>query len=929
MLFSFLIERCVCLPINYRNPYGVLGDASTTCILRYALRQTHGGFAVGPCSTCVISFLPCGLIVIVPLHPSHQAFLYEDSAQVASVSPTYVLSTGGTRITVKGSGFPRRGDIRCRFGEAADESSNPSSTSYAYALSTEELVCNVPRSEFGPGELGSAQVFLATTGDDFAPTNMYVNYVHAVVLNSFSPDRVDEQGNHSILIRGTNFPDLRSLACRFAGDLYSTTPALWLKSTAVRCLTPLLTPGNASIEVTFNGEDFVAAPQMLIVDAILTATGVSPLSGPISGGTKLTVTGTGFSTIYGDKESEEHSQMFCLFGEFPVIAKIISSTSLSCQAPPGFGIATADTHGLAPLTIVRRGNDNTTVVTPSDLVPFNYLYLRDAVLTNTYPSSGPSAGGTRVALLDIQDEIYLVLAAGLEPDIRCRFGPATDAIVVVSGDYSVEDDIFCIAPPLSGTAPTTVSIEVSLNGGNNFLASDAMFSYYETPKIDSASPSAASVRGGSVVVLQGESFPETGGFNCTFGSDATPGVGKWVSSTLLECVSPPHPPGFASVSTTFNGVDTSTSTALLEYFDDLCITSTSPAYEVIASGAEVTLHGTGFVNSSLLCLRWRRKSDGGTDTSPWYVSSLDFVNNTAATFVAPRVGVNEDGGPILLSLEVSNNGLDFVPVEEALSFAISGSPRVHHAFPRHGTTAGSTAVHMVGTGFVPLATFCRFGVRELNGTINVRTEELADANVRNSTHLTCVTPKALPGDYFIEVVTGVTMHAFATATSDEDYEQPNIRATVGFTYIPVPEILTVEPIILAESGGADVTITGVNLSRTGLEACRFGGETQAKAVWLSTNAVRCQAPPSPPGLFSLELTLNGIEWLTLPVDIRYEPSRFAYSLTPSTGPMSGGSLVAVTGLGFAGPEEEAFFCSFGDVEVSCHVLQNIADYDMH
>lgn len=846
------------------------------------------------------------------------------------------MSTGGTRITLKGSGFPRRGDIRCRFGEVTDSSSNPPPTSYAYALSPGELACNVPSAGIGAAKLGSAQVFLATIGDDFQPTGMFVNYVPMVVIDSFNPVRVDEQGYHSILIHGSYFPDLPDLACRFSGDVYSTTPALWLKPTAVRCPTPSLTPGNVSIEVTFNGEDFLAAPQTLVVDPKLTVSGVSPLSGPISGGTKLIVTGTGFGNNYGNEKSENYSDMFCLFGESPATATILSPTSLSCQAPPGFGSVDTNTHGSVPLTIVRRGDDGTAVLTPSDSTPFNYLYLRDAVLTNIHPGSGPSAGGTRVALSDIRDEMFSVRAAGLEPEVRCRFGPSADAVTIVSEDYSAQENLFCVSPPFLGTTPTNVTVEVSLNGGNDYLVSEAVFSYYDDPKIDSVSPSAISVKGGAIVVLEGENFPATDGFYCTFGPDATTGVGKWVSSTMLECVSPPHPPGFASISTTFNGVDISTSTAWLEYYEDLCITSILPAYEVIASGAEVTLIGTGLVNSSLICLRWRSNSDGGTDTSTWYMISLDFVNDTAATFVAPYVGMDEDEDPVVLSLEVSNNGLDFVPVEVSLSFAISGSPRVYSAFPRYGTVAGGTAVQIVGTGFVPLATSCRFGVRRLNGAIDARDEEppvLARANVHNSTYLTCVTPQAPQGEYFMEVVTGVAIDAFSTATSGSKYEEPNIRATMGFTYIPVPEVVTAEPTVLLESGGADITITGVNLSRTYLETCRFGGDVQVKAVWWSAQVVRCQAPPSPPGLTTLELTLNGVEWLNLPFSVRYEPNRFAHSLTPSMGPMSGGSIVAVTGSGFAdsrGEETRGIYsCSFGDIEVSCGVLRNTINHQQY
>lgn len=878
-----------------------------------------------------------------------QVFLFEDDAQVASISPVFVPSTGGTRITLKGSGFPRRGDLRCRFGEdiPADEQGSPNLplplTSYAYGVSAGELACNVPSPGLGPGESGSAHVFLSTAGDNFRPTNMFVNFVPEMEISSIFPRRVDELGGHNILLEGTNFPDLPGLACRLGGggSVSSTASALWLRSTAVRCVAPPLMPGDVLVEVTFNGVDFVVAPQMLMVGTKLTVTDMVPLVGPISGGTNVIIKGTGFDVdgmTGGNSTTTADSVLSCLFGESQISAGaiVISPGAISCRTPPGFANTGVNASGSVPVTVARRGDGGSIEVASVTTTPLEFLYLREAVLTDVAPGSGPMVGGTRVRLPGLREEVSFVRAAGVEPDLRCRFGSATDAVVTTIQEHG--DDFFCVAPPSLGAAnqTTSVSVTASFNGGADFLVSEAMFDYFETPAVVSVDPSAVSVKGGQTVVLEGRSFPEMDhGIKCVIGPDAQELEGVRVSSTVLQCVAPPHSPGFALVSATFNGVDVATSTALLQYREDLSITSISPAYAAVTSGAKVTLRGTSFVNSSLLSLRWGRHSSGNSSSNAaWYTSPLDFVNDTAVTFTAPYVATDDggnEGDSVELRLEVSNNGLDFTTAEDSLQFKIAGKPRVQDAFPRFGHGIGTTVVTIVGTGFVPAATSCRFGSRErisITGA-NIIDElfDLVPADVRNSTHLRCAVPAEADqhiGEYFIEVVTGAAAtgdDALATPRVGHEYVDP--LATAGFTFIAAAGVTAVEPNVLPESNIADVTIEGYNLTHTGLEACRFAGETVVGAKWWNASAIRCQAPHFPPGSVSLELTLNGgAEWLTVPSGLLYEPDRFVYSLSPSAGPLSGGSLVMVTGVGFAASSSGkdaapgTVYCSFGHLEVS-------------
>lgn len=752
---------------------------------------------------------------------------------------------------------------------------------------------------------------------------MSVNYVPAMAITFVMPRHIDEQGGQILSIGGNNFPDLPGLACRFAGGSFgATVSALWISPTEVRCITPSLPPGRVLLDMTFNGKDFVAAPETMEVEAILTITTMSPLLGPKRGGTEITITGTGFGSLYV-KQAEKGSGhgLSCLFGDYAAFAIPASSEQITCYSPPGFVNSAMDKYGSVPVAIVRHYEDEAATLHSSRTVstPFKFLYLRDMVLTTGKPERGPSAGGTRVALTGLRDEVTFVRAAGVEPELRCRFGSDREVTIIATcGDEKREESICCISPPMVGNMPINVTVSVSLNGGVDFIPSEIQFYYYETPSIVSVSPSAVSVQGGTLVILEGRHFPRTKKVECVFGSGSVSVEGTWVSSKILTCESPPHRMGFTTVSAVFNGVDVSPSFALLEYQEALSISSISPSDAAVASGTEVTLLGTGFVNSSLLCLRWRVSSRGGFTVEPWYTSAVEFVNSTAAKFNAPYVAVDDSEDVMVLELAISNNGLEFTRIDTAARLSIAGRPRVSNVYPRYVSASGGVILFITGGGFVRTATSCRFGPHQLHDSSVSFADDtvvLIKAQVRNSTHLTCVTPEATPGRYFVEVVTGVHQNNASAALGALDP-----RATADFTVIHRYNLTSIEPTILPESGGLFVTIEGYNLTQTGLETCRFGGTKVVNATWWNSSLVTCEAPPAPPGVMAVELSLTGYEWMLVPVRVRFEPDRFVYSLTPTAGPSSGGSQVILTGVGFAdsrGADHPAeFFCSFGGVEVS-------------
>lgn len=847
-------------------------------------------------------------------------FWYEEVIQVSALRPLFVPFTGGTRITLLGSGFSRRGHIRCRFGEDNQWTASP--ISYAYVISAGEMVCTAPSQGDFLEDSRTVQVFLATGGEDFKPSGFWVTYVQQMVIDYFNTARVDEAGGRSITIVGRHFPDVPDLACRFAGG--ELIPALWLRSTAVRCLTPSLPQGDAVIEMTFNAAEFVSAPQMLAIQASVTVTGIDPASGPMNGGTKVTVTGTGFGVA--DAIKGGFDRFDCLFGTSRAAANVSSPGRLTCEAPVGFGNTAMDKNGFVPVRVIRRmdrGRIEETSTSPSS-TPF--LYTKEAVLTRVQPARGPTIGGTRVDISSINSEMSYMRTVGLEPDLRCRVGYVGATVVYASngrGHNQYGNNTYCIVPPLTGLLPAEVLVEVSLNGGADFIPSKAIFTYFKTPTVTAVLPTSAPVNGGSVLAVSGQDFPAEGDISCIFGSDAHAAQAIWVSASVLECVAPAHPPGFTLISAKFNGVDVATSTAILEYVEELSVSYISPEYSAASSGAIITIHGTGFINSSLLSMRWHLSPEVKQSRKVWHTIDLHFVNNSAATFQAPRVAMDIEEDNAVLVLEVSNNALDFTSVSTGVNLTIAGVPRVSECFPRYGSSLGGTRVSLVGRGFVPGVTWCRFGLRNFNDTTGVLVRQslpLIVAEVSSYNNITCLTPEAIPSEYFIEVLTGSRSDDVYAANAEGSFLAPDVMATAGFTFIHAPRVTSAEPSVIPESGGVPVTIEGKNLTHTGIEACRFGGEDVVSAAWWSNSSVQCVSPSGNVGWVTIELTLNGADWMPVPVGVRYEPDRFVYSLYPTSGPLRGGTLLGVTGTGFVDSLEEkthgVFLCSFGHIEVS-------------
>jgi hypothetical protein len=248
-------------------------------------------------------------------------------------------------------------------------------------------------------------------------------------------------GGTSVTVTGTGFTGATAVG-------FGATPAAGFTvngDTSITAIAPASVPGTVDVTVTTAGG--TSAP--VTADAfsfigVPTVTGISPDSGPISGGTEVTITGTNLATA-----------TVVMFGENAAPFTVDDDTSLTATAPAS---EAPDAVHVAVTTV-----GGTTVHTASDR--FTYVDVTGPVATvaGVSPSSGPTSGGTTVT----------ITGSGFLDALGVTFG-GIPASFVVNDDTSIT----AISPAL---AASTVDVAVATSGGSSALGAADAFTYADAP----------------------------------------------------------------------------------------------------------------------------------------------------------------------------------------------------------------------------------------------------------------------------------------------------------------------------------------------------------------------------------------------------------------------------------------------------------------
>jgi hypothetical protein len=228
------------------------------------------------------------------------------------------------------------------------------------------------------------------------------------------------------------------------------------------------TPGGTSASST--ADQFTYTTAATSVPAV---TAIAPDTGPASGGTTVTITGSGFTDASA-----------VTFGPLSAGMTIISDTQLTAVSPPGVG--TVD------ITVTTPGG--TSASGTADQFTYTTAAVPPPVVTGVSPATGTATGGVSV----------VITGSGFAGALAVSFGPLSAAMTIIS-----DTQLTAVSPPGVGT----VDITVTTPGGTSAPGTADQFTYI--PAVTNYQPTP---------INTGALIPDTGTANVTL--TPQPGSGQ-------------------------------------------------------------------------------------------------------------------------------------------------------------------------------------------------------------------------------------------------------------------------------------------------------------------------------------------------------------------------------------------------------------------
>jgi hypothetical protein len=816
-------------------------------LLRDAVRLTATDYIASPAgfvSLVTTAYDPTSMTIVIQGTPPSDYLSAADAPAVAAVSPSSGAASGGTVVTVTGSGFT--GASAVTFGgipgtALAVQSDAQLTVSAPAGSGTVDVIVTTP---VGPSPVVAADAFVY---EDASPP----------AIISVSPATGAAAGGTVVTVTGVGFTG--ASAVRFG-----SAPATSLTVQSDTQLTATSPPGSGLVDVSVLTAAGTSATVPTDVFSYLdtlpaTVTGVSPANGPLAGGTVLTVTGTGFSGA-----SAVH------FGATNLGTSLIilSDTVLTVISPTGTG--TVDVTVTTPAGTSAAGASD----------QFTYSPTPQPQVTAISPSNGPLSGNTLVT----------VTGTGFTGATAVSFGAGSPGSAVTVQSDTELTVISPAAPAPVAQKDVPVDVTVTGPGGTSPAGSDDQFTY-QPPPVTGISPASGPASGATPVTVTGSGF--LGGVGAVnFGTTA--GIAVTVQSDTRLTVTSPGGSGTVNVTVvTPGGVSPVVAAGEFTYETTPQLylrvwqgmTPIPQQGAAIAPGEPIALGATGV--SVTLTLAPQSDSFHVGDFWRFAVRPLQpTIVYPARYLAAPQ----PPDGPRtwICPLAVLNWTADAVTVSNwvpafwnliLLTAAVQAhvnlpAPAVTRVSPSSGALSGGTALTIFGSGFTG-ATSVTFN--DVPGT---------SLSVKSDTQLTVSTPAA-PSAVAAQQASGTTTLRVTTPVGASPANQ-----FAQFAYL---EVAGVSPATGPRAGGTGVKVTGSGF--TGATAVSFGAVPGTSLVVVSDNEITAT---SPAGSGTVDVTV------TTPLGTSpAEPSdQFAYlevaSLNPTTGPVSGGTQVTVLGSGFSG-----------------------------
>ena len=258
----------------------------------------------------------------------------------------------------------------------------------------------------------------------------------------------------------------------------------------------------------------------------LSISSAGPSSGPVAGGTTVTLSGSGFAT----------SASVSFGGIAASSVVVVSSTQIQAVTP-------AHASGTVSVTVTESPHNQSATLAGG----FTYTSTSSSTLgvSGASPATGPTSGGT----------VVTIAGTGFQAGAAVKFGSSQSTAVTVTSSTQIN----AMSPAgSSGTVSLTVT-----DPDTQSASLPSGFTYSSAPTVSSVSPNSGPVTGGTTVKILGSGFQS--GASVAFGGLAAISV-TLVSSTEIQAVSPVSPAGTVSIAVTNTNSQSGTLASAFTYF---------------------------------------------------------------------------------------------------------------------------------------------------------------------------------------------------------------------------------------------------------------------------------------------------------------------------------------------------------------------------
>lgn len=523
-------------------------------------------------------------------------FTYTTGATVTQVSVRQGPPTGGTQVVVTGTKFGAfpGANAPCAPGMVTVGGLAPLACSW---LGVNQLRVTTPAHASGMVDI---------IVNDSPPTDdSKFNYQGLPVITGMTPNFGPQTGGTSVTIYGSNFivGGQGPAQVLFGGN---SATFIVINDNQMVATSP---PGSGVQQVRIvhpvsGTSEFRTEANFVYSSGPLIAS-INPANGPATGGTIVTITGTGFVPGAVVK-----------FGEVQAFATVVNATSISATVPPGSGIV--------DVTVTVNG----TISPVGGQTKFSY---DGPTVSGVAPIAGPLQGGTFITIKGTNFTTASVVHIG----------------TVVVPSVFVDPNTLTATTPAVG-APVAAHVRVTTSSGQSLQVPEDVFTYTNGPIVDVVNPDTGPVLGGTIVVITGKNFASP--ISISFGGVPATSF-NLNSATQITVLSPPNATaGPVDVRVT-KGADTSPvgpATKFTYVSATPKVTALTPNQGSTFGGNDVTITGLGF--TAAVC-------PGAVKFGTVFAASCTVVNDSTIIAVAPA----NVSGPTVVTVQTIHGTSEIAP----------------------------------------------------------------------------------------------------------------------------------------------------------------------------------------------------------------------------------------------------------------------------